>query len=333
LSAAALAGAAAETGARACNTAAAAVPRRGEAMAWSPEQIELGNVLFPFFSFLFGDVFDECEEIGDGSSASRVLLAAVGSWSARAAEDALVDERALELLVAGWAAEAGVDAPAPFAMLPQVVQLQEWREARSRLHAARAARAAQASGRAASRGPALEQEEGWQRVTTRSGTRGTVVELAAVSLQEPFASLVLDGVKTLETRSEPILAGLEGQWLAIRMGRIPWESSRGRPLKRARPGAADAWKGTVAGVVRVGRTMLKGEAAVQSVVEGEKQVERRACLPFSKVGMYVTELSEPRWLAHGIAAEGRDWRCVGSPGQKEEDPSDSACVKRLRCFF
>ena len=133
---------------------------------------------------------------------------------------------------------------------------------------------------------------------------GDEVTLWTLSLQEPFASLVLDGVKTIDSQSSDHLAAMEGRWVAVRMGGKQWQASeRGAPTKggrkiAARPGL-EAWHARVAGVMRLGRTVPKAEALSAM---GRRAFEDACCLRFEQAGRFVTEVLEVCWLRAPLAA-------------------------------
>ena len=49
------------------------------------------------------------------------------------------------------------------------------------------------------------------------------VEYPCLSFRQPYAGLVLNGVKTVETRWRPVLSELESQTLAIHIAQRDWE--------------------------------------------------------------------------------------------------------------
>lgn len=133
----------------------------------------------------------------------------------------------------------------------------------------------------------------------------------------PYASLLLNGFKTLETRGSPILQHLEGSLLAIHLGRKDWPESKGGAtgwVAVAPPAICNAenwqaamavpsWmeKGMIAGVVRVGATRTTEEWAS---LEGWDTVEQRALVPRANIAKYSTEISGATWLQKGRRHKG-----------------------------
>lgn len=56
------------------------------------------------------------------------------------------------------------------------------------------------------------------------------VQVWCLSFRQPYAGLVLDGVKTVESRWRPLLAPLENQTLAVHIARRDWEGEEWRAL-------------------------------------------------------------------------------------------------------
>ena len=50
-----------------------------------------------------------------------------------------------------------------------------------------------------------------------------MVEFPCLSFRQPYAGLVLSGVKTVESRWRPLLAGQRGRTLAVHVARRDWE--------------------------------------------------------------------------------------------------------------
>lgn len=86
------------------------------------------------------------------------------------------------------------------------------------------------------------------------------VQLWCLSFRQPYAGLVLDGVKTVETRWRPLLAPLENQTLAIHIAQRDWEG--------------DEWRAVLSGPlgmnpVQIQALLESGERFGRGVVAGE----------------------------------------------------------------
>ena len=140
------------------------------------------------------------------------------------------------------------------------------------------------------------------------------VARACLTLQQPYASLLMRGEKTLETRMTDFLKAHEGTELLIHVGKNPGGRWALEGLKLAGGSAAalaemsrlppGMQKGMIVGVVRVGRTIRAAELAD---VAGWEAVEAAARVPRALIGKaYVTEIKSPRWLRRGVAATPTD---------------------------
>ena len=138
-----------------------------------------------------------------------------------------------------------------------------------------------------------------------SGARGVVVEapaaarpppppggvatLPCVSLAMPFAALLLNGAKTIETRNSRLFAPYAGRVVAIRVGKKDWDSD---DWKAVHPDAAGELKrgfrrGDVAG------TCLVGETRPLATFD---DVHRDACGVFDPQGKFGTVVAEAAWF-------------------------------------
>ncbi|KAF3688225.1 putative protein CXorf40 -like protein [Channa argus] len=143
-----------------------------------------------------------------------------------------------------------------------------------------------------------------------------------LSFRQPYAGLVLDGVKTLESRWRPLLAPLENQTLAVHIAHRDWEGKEWRTMLSGLLGMNDAQiqallqsgerfgRGVVAGLVDVGGTR---PCPANPDSEELRHLERSAVL----VGLqekHLTHLSNPRWLKEPLCTRGdRDLWTVDIP--------------------
>lgn len=56
------------------------------------------------------------------------------------------------------------------------------------------------------------------------------VQVWCLSFRQPYAGLVLDGVKTVESRWRPLLAPLQNRTLAVHIARRDWEGQEWREV-------------------------------------------------------------------------------------------------------
>ncbi|KAG9265484.1 protein EOLA1 [Astyanax mexicanus] len=139
------------------------------------------------------------------------------------------------------------------------------------------------------------------------------LEVACLSFRQPYAGLVLNGVKRVETRWRPLLAGLRNCTLAVHVAQVEWEGAEWREILQHRfrmeplqveqllESGERFGRGVVAGLVDVGETWQCPED-----IPGEeiKDLEEAACL----TGLnqkFLTRLSNPRWLTEPLYMRGR----------------------------
>ncbi|XP_041642204.1 protein EOLA1 isoform X3 [Cheilinus undulatus] len=148
------------------------------------------------------------------------------------------------------------------------------------------------------------------------------LQVSCLSFRQPYAGLVLDGVKTVESRWRPLLAPLENQTLAVHIAQRDWEGVEWRAVLSGPLGMTFGQieallesgerfgRGVVAGLVDVGHTWLC-PASLQ--VEELQHLERSAVL----IGLqekHLTHLSNPRWLKEPLGTRGgRDLWTVEIP--------------------
>ncbi|XP_070684384.1 protein EOLA1 [Pempheris klunzingeri] len=148
------------------------------------------------------------------------------------------------------------------------------------------------------------------------------VQMRCLSFRQPYAGLVLDGVKTVESRWRPLLAPMESRTLAVHIAQRDWEGEEWRAVLSGPLGMSCAQiqallesgerfgRGVVAGLVDVGATWQ-----CPASLEGEElqHLERSAVL----IGLqekHLTYLSNPRWLKAPLSTRGgRDLWIVEIP--------------------
>lgn len=85
------------------------------------------------------------------------------------------------------------------------------------------------------------------------------LQVWCLSFRQPYAGLILDGVKTVESRWRPLLAPLQNQTLAIHIAWRDWEGDEWREVL-----------GTLLGMqqAQVDRLLVSGERFGRGVVAG-----------------------------------------------------------------
>ncbi|KAM6151856.1 protein EOLA1-like [Rhynchocyon petersi] len=149
------------------------------------------------------------------------------------------------------------------------------------------------------------------------------MKFACLSFRQPYAGLILNRVKTLETRWRPLLNGHCNQTLAVHIAHRDWEDDAWRELLLDRLGMTPAQvqtllrdgerfgRGVIAGLVDIGETVQCPEDLAP---EEAGQLETQALLTDLK-HKYLTALSNPRWLLEPIPRKGaKDVFQVDIPG-------------------
>ncbi|XP_047222014.1 protein EOLA1 [Girardinichthys multiradiatus] len=150
------------------------------------------------------------------------------------------------------------------------------------------------------------------------------VQLGCLSFRVPYAGLVLDGVKTVESRWRPLLAPLENQTLAIHIAWRDWEGEEWRAVLSGMLGMNETQiqelldsgerfgRGVVAGLVDVGGTWQ----CPASLPEAELRDLQRSAVIIGLQEKHLTYLSNPRWLKEPLKTRGsRDLWTIEIPAE------------------
>ncbi|XP_074058882.1 protein EOLA2 [Macrotis lagotis] len=138
------------------------------------------------------------------------------------------------------------------------------------------------------------------------------MKFGCLSFRQPYAGLVLNGVKTLETRWRPLLASQHSCTIAIHIAQKDWEDDSWKYILVERLGLTETQiqalldegekfgRGVIAGLVDIGETLqCPGDLALEKLVD----LENKAVLTDLNQ-KYLTTLSNPRWLLKPIVAKG-----------------------------
>ncbi|KAL7979525.1 hypothetical protein Chor_004683 [Crotalus horridus] len=137
-------------------------------------------------------------------------------------------------------------------------------------------------------------------------------KFACLSFRQPYAGLVLNDVKTIESRWRPVLANHQGGTVAVHIAFRDWEDDSWRNLLLNRLGWTSAQiedllaegeklgRGVIAGLIDVGETF---KCTDRLPPEDILLLENKALLRGLE-GKYLTEISNPRWLRRSIPARG-----------------------------
>ncbi|XP_068813814.1 protein EOLA1 [Struthio camelus] len=138
------------------------------------------------------------------------------------------------------------------------------------------------------------------------------MKFGCLSFRQPYAGLVLNGVKTVETRWRPVLAAYEKRSVAVHIALRDWEDAAWRAILLDRVGLTPPQlrqllddgekfgRGVVAGLIDIGETSLYPENLPPEEV---LELENKAVL-CNLEQKYLTVVSNPRWLLEPIPARG-----------------------------
>ncbi|XP_056347798.1 protein EOLA1-like [Oenanthe melanoleuca] len=139
------------------------------------------------------------------------------------------------------------------------------------------------------------------------------MKFGCLSFRQPYAGLLLNQVKTVETRWRPLLAGYKNRTIAIHIAVKDWEDEAWREILQNRLGMTPKQlqdllddgekfgRGVIAGLIDVGETSLYPENLPPEEI---LELENKAVLS-NLEQKYLTVVSNPRWLLEPIPARGR----------------------------
>ncbi|XP_068008298.1 EOLA-like protein [Melanerpes formicivorus] len=139
------------------------------------------------------------------------------------------------------------------------------------------------------------------------------MRFGCLSFRQPYAGLVLNKVKTVETRWRPLLAAYKNCTVAIHIAVQDWQDETWREILLNRFGMTTKQvqdlldegekfgRGVIAGLVDIGETSLYPEdLPPEKILELEDKAVLR-----NLEQKYLTVISNPRWLLEPIPARGR----------------------------
>ncbi|XP_068871555.1 protein EOLA1-like isoform X2 [Aphelocoma coerulescens] len=139
------------------------------------------------------------------------------------------------------------------------------------------------------------------------------MKFGCLSFRQPYAGLLLNQVKTVETRWRPLLAVYKNRTIAIHIAVKDWEDDTWREIILNRLGMTPKQlqalldegekfgRGVIAGLIDVGETSLYPENLPPEEI---LELENKAVLS-NLEQKYLTVVSNPRWLLEPIPARGR----------------------------
>ncbi|XP_033056954.1 protein CXorf40A-like isoform X2 [Trachypithecus francoisi] len=134
------------------------------------------------------------------------------------------------------------------------------------------------------------------------------MKFGCLSFRQPYAGLVLNGVKTVETRWRPLLSSQRNRTIAVHIAHRDWDDDAWQELLVERLGMTPAQiqallrkgekfgRGVIAGLIDIGETLQCPEDLTPDEVT---ELENQAVLTNLKQ-KYLTVISNPRWLLEPI---------------------------------
>lgn len=138
------------------------------------------------------------------------------------------------------------------------------------------------------------------------------MKFPCLSFRQPYAGLILNGVKTLETRWRPLLSSVQKYTIAIHIAHKDWEDDEWQEVLMERLGmtwtqiqtllqAGEKYgRGVIAGLIDIGETFQCPETLT---AEEAVELETQAVLTNLQL-KYLTQVSNPRWLLEPIPRKG-----------------------------
>ncbi|XP_009864611.1 PREDICTED: LOW QUALITY PROTEIN: protein CXorf40A-like [Apaloderma vittatum] len=138
------------------------------------------------------------------------------------------------------------------------------------------------------------------------------MKFGCLSFRQPYAGLVLNKIKTIETRWRPLLAGYKNRTVAVHIAVQDWQDETWRAILLNRLGMTPEQvqdlldegekfgRGVIAGLIDIGETSLYPENLPPEKI---LELENKAVLS-NLEQKYLTDVSNPRWLLEPIPARG-----------------------------
>ena len=158
---------------------------------------------------------------------------------------------------------------------------------------------------------ALQNAHGSHTSTTTITFPGTR-SMQCFTMSQPFCALLLNGVKTVESRNNPMFMDIQpGTELLVHCGQKDWHDKESYKLILANELSTEVMeqqsalppkfaKGSIVGIVTVGRTWKSSDAERNSDV-----LQRKVLAPYNGIGKFCTEIVSYRWLQKPVKARGQ----------------------------
>lgn len=164
------------------------------------------------------------------------------------------------------------------------------------------------------------------------------LQVRCLSFRQPYADLVLDGVKTVESRWRPVLGPMERQTLGVHIARRSWEGEEWRAVLSGPLGMdQDQIQALLLSGERLGRGVVAGGTlSGRGELKVRPSASRDSPVSF-RIGGSGPDVAVPRLRAGGGArAPGEvscsDWPPAETPDSPVQPPlaeGPASCPRRL----
>jgi magnesium-dependent phosphatase 1 len=140
------------------------------------------------------------------------------------------------------------------------------------------------------------------------------IPMSCFTMSQPFCSLLLNGVKTIESRNNPMFMDVKpGSTLLVHCGQRDWHDVQSyktylladntmttQQVQEASTLPINFVKGAIVGKIIVGKTWKASEAERMG-----RSLQRQVLAPYEGIGMYCTEIVSSQWLERPVQMRGQ----------------------------
>jgi magnesium-dependent phosphatase 1 len=150
------------------------------------------------------------------------------------------------------------------------------------------------------------------RGASNTAPKDEMVAMPCFTMSQPFAALLLNGIKTVESRNNPMFQDVKpGTRILLHCGRKDWHDLKSfktilqekgmssNEIQKASNLRPRYDRGCVIGVVTIGKTWMANENELNS-----NDLQKKVLAPASGIGKFCTEIVEAQWLSEPIRMQG-----------------------------
>ncbi|KAF7244805.1 Protein CXorf40A [Varanus komodoensis] len=139
------------------------------------------------------------------------------------------------------------------------------------------------------------------------------MKVACLSFRQPYAGFVLNKVKTIETRWQPLLAAYEACTLAVHIAFKDWDDEAWKAILTSRLGMIQSQiEALLDDGEKFGRGVIAGLVDIRETYQCPEHLHPEEALILENKAIlsglqqkYLTVISNPRWLLEPIPMKGR----------------------------